>query len=105
MRRIWPVLLAIWLGMAGTVRAAEYAGLSLNTFGISGSRLTLGVDQEILIPSLQQTPLQAEMLPLLVPYWGRPEVEDIMKSLQGMQGLSLGHAAPYFYAATTHALS
>lgn len=105
MDRLWLAVTAVWLAAAGPARPAEYTDLAMDTFGVSRSRLTLSIDQEILVPALQGMPLQTEMLPLLVPYWGRPEVENISRTLADMKNISLGHAAPYFYAATTHALS
>jgi hypothetical protein len=99
-------LICIILVIQGcSARAAEYRDLPLYTFGVSNSKLTLVLENEILVPSLSTRSMSDSDFSAILPYSGSIYAESMERTLRSRDKISLGHAMPYFYIAIHQALS
>lgn len=84
--------------------AIKYINLPICAFGVKNSKLSLYIENDILIKSLTGLKISNNDLSPILPFAASPEASMINKVLKDQPSLTLGHTMPYIYIAINHAL-
>lgn len=83
----------------------KYIDLPIYSYGVKKVKLTLFIEDDILVKSLSQTPINIIDLAAILPYQGSSYSKDIQNLFNNKSELSFGHTMPYIYIAINHAFS
>lgn len=83
----------------------KYIDLPIYAYGVKKVKLTLFIEDDILVKSLSQTPINIIDLAAILPYQGSSYSKDIQNLFNNKSELSFGHTMPYIYIAINHAFS
>lgn len=104
-RKLQLLAAVVWLALYPAVsKSTEYADLPISAHGVTNSRLTLIIEQEVLVPSLTEFEISDANFSQALPFRGSQQADDIAATLRTLPNASLGHAVPYYYVAINHAL-
>lgn len=81
----------------------KYSNLPISAFGVANSKLTLIIEDEILVPSLTKFKVNEDDLYSILPFENSIEARNVSKTIVSQAGISLGHTMPYLYIAINHA--
>lgn len=81
----------------------RYNNLPIFAYGIKNSKLTLVIEDEILVQSLTQFPIANVDLFSILPLKDSTDFLSLEKNIKAQSGITLGHLMPYLYIAINHA--